>query len=272
MAGSTSSAIGNWVIAGLLAVLALHASPLMAQPITGDACRLLAHRGPVWRAATPLARDEVRLTFVGHATFLIESPQGITIETDYNDYVRSGRVPVIATMNKAHSTHFSFSPDPAIAHVLRGWSDVPDTPVVHNLAVGDVRLRNVSTNIRSFRGTEVSGNSIFVFEVAGLCIAHLGHLHHPLEPAQIQAIGRVDVLLVPVDGSWTLDLPGMVDVVRHLSPTILIPMHYFNPWTLKRFVEQVRDEWLVEERAAPELIVSRTRLPEKPRMIILPGR
>ena len=64
----------------------------------------------------------------------------------------------------------------------------------------------------------------------------------------------------------------MVDVVRHLSPTILIPMHYFNPWTLKRFVEQVSDEWQVEERAAPELTVSRNRLPEKPRLIILPGR
>ena len=54
----------------------------------------------------------MRLTFIGHATFLIESPTGVTIETDYNDYVRSGRVPTIATMNRAHSTHYASAPDP----------------------------------------------------------------------------------------------------------------------------------------------------------------
>src|SRR5262245_14873364 len=64
-----------------------------------------------------LKASEARLTFVGHATWLIESAGGISIATDYNDYIRPAVVPDIATMNRAHTTHFSMLPDPAIKHV-----------------------------------------------------------------------------------------------------------------------------------------------------------
>jgi L-ascorbate metabolism protein UlaG (beta-lactamase superfamily) len=67
-----------------------------------------------------------------------------------------------------------------------------------------VRARNVLTNIRIFNGgTERNGNSIFIFGIANLCIAHLGHLHHTLTQQQLNEIGRVDVVLVPVDGDYT---------------------------------------------------------------------
>ncbi|MGO4282878.1 MBL fold metallo-hydrolase, partial [Bosea sp. TAB14] len=70
-------------------------------------CRpeMASYRLPIQRVQ--LAKDEARLTFVGHATFLIETPGGVKIATDYNDYVRPPVTPDIATMNKAHSTHYS---------------------------------------------------------------------------------------------------------------------------------------------------------------------
>ncbi|HEY7246762.1 MAG TPA: MBL fold metallo-hydrolase, partial [Xanthobacteraceae bacterium] len=68
---------------------------------------------------TALDPDQVRITYVGHATFLIESPQLVRIATDYNDYVRPPVLPDIITMNHAHSTHYTDHPDPAIQHVLR---------------------------------------------------------------------------------------------------------------------------------------------------------
>src|SRR6266699_3113601 len=70
-----------------------------------------------------LTSEQVRLTYVGHSTFLIESPQLVRIATDYNDYVRSPVRPDIATMNHAHSTHYTLSPDPGIKYVLHGWVD-----------------------------------------------------------------------------------------------------------------------------------------------------
>jgi hypothetical protein len=70
-----------------------------------------------------LKPTEVRLTFVGHSTWLIESAAAVRIATDYNDYVRPQVVPEIATMNRAHTTHYSNFPDPGIRHVLKGWSN-----------------------------------------------------------------------------------------------------------------------------------------------------
>jgi L-ascorbate metabolism protein UlaG (beta-lactamase superfamily) len=216
--------------------------------------------------------DQVRLTYVGHSTFLIESPQLVRIATDYNDYVRPPLLPDIVTMNHAHSTHFTDAPDAAIKHVLRGWGPTPDQPARHDLTVKDVRVRNVPTNIRDWRGgTERHGNSIFIFETANMCIAHLGHLHHPLNQQQLNEIGRVDVVFVPVDGSYTLDLEGMMEVLEALKAPLMIPMHYFSTYTLNRFLERARQKWTVEMSEIPSLVVSKTSLPTTPKVTVLPG-
>jgi L-ascorbate metabolism protein UlaG (beta-lactamase superfamily) len=219
-----------------------------------------------------LAADQVRITYSGHSTFLIESPQSVRIATDYNDYVQVPQLPTIATMNHAHDTHFSEYPNPAIPHVLRGWTPT-GAPARYDLQVHDVRVRNVPTNIRDFAGgTQRHGNSIFIFEVGSLCIAHLGHLHHILTQQQLDEIGRVDVVLVPVDGSFTLDLEGMVEVLQALNAPLTIPMHYFSSYTLQRFLDRVRQGWTVEMADVPSTIVSRSTLPTTPKVLVMPGR
>jgi L-ascorbate metabolism protein UlaG (beta-lactamase superfamily) len=218
-----------------------------------------------------LKADQVRLTYVGHSTFLIESPQSVRIATDYNDYVRPPVTPDIATMNHAHDTHFTDHPDPAIKHVLRGWAG-DERPARIDLTYKDVRVRNVPTNVRTWAGgTERHGNSIFIFEIASLCIAHLGHLHHTLTQQQLDEIGRVDVVLVPVDGSYTLDLDGMVEVLHALKAPLMVPMHYFSSYTLDRFLERVGREWEVEFADVPSLVISKATLPAKPKVLVLPG-
>ena len=219
-----------------------------------------------------LARDEVRLTFVGHATFLIETPGGIKAATDYNDYVRPRETPDIATMNKAHSTHNSRNPDPAIRHLLPGWDPGGTSAAHHDVTLGDMRVRNVPTNIRSYSGsTDFDGNSIFVFEIGELCIAHLGHLHHPLEPGHLRALGRVDIVLFPVDGSYTLDQEGMIEVLKSVQARIMIPMHFFGGSTLNRFLAKSQDHWPVERRDTPIITVAKSALPARPTIIVLPG-
>jgi len=134
-------------------------------------------------------------------------------------------------------------------------------------------VRNVPTNIRDWRGgTERHGNSIFIFEIANMCIAHLGHLHHTLTQQQLNEIGRVDVVFVPVDGSYTLDLDGMIEVLQSLKAPLTIPMHFFSAFTLQRFLERVRENWTVEMSEIPSMIVSKTTLPTAPKVVVLPGR
>ena len=62
------------------------------------------------------------------------------------------------------------------------------------------------------------GNSIFIFEVAGLCIGHLGHLHHKLDETHFAAIGRLDIVMVPIDGTYTMSLDGVSEITRRCAP------------------------------------------------------
>lgn len=221
-----------------------------------------------------LKADQVRITYVGHSTFLIESPRLVRIATDYNDYVRPPVLPTIVTMNRAHSTHYTDNPDPGIKHVLRGWGPSPEQPARHDIQVSDVRVRNVPTNIRSWfgGGTERHGNSIFIFEIANMCIAHLGHLHHTLNQQQLNEIGRIDVVMVPVDGGATLDLEGMMEVLEALKAPLMIPMHFFSTYTLQRFLSALGQKYDVEMANLPSTVVSKTTLPAKPKVLVLPGR
>jgi L-ascorbate metabolism protein UlaG (beta-lactamase superfamily) len=264
-----------WVIATVTQAAAQGAAPPAKPEMTQSCPGLVAARPPFVEPAAfrlaALERDQVRISYVGHATFLIESPQLVRIATDYSDWVRPPVLPDIVTMNHAHSSHFTMSPDPGIKYVLHGWTD-DEKPARVDLQYKDVRVRNVPTNIRTFEGgTERHGNSIFIFEVANLCIAHLGHLHHTLTQQQLNEIGRVDIVLVPVDGSYTLDLDGMVDVLQSLKAPLMIPMHFFSAYTLDRFLQRVRQNWEVEVAEIPSLVVSKTSLPAKPKVLVLPG-
>ena len=255
------------------------AQPPAAKPEMNESCPgFIAHNRP---RATPaslrlaLNADEVRVNYIGHSTFMIESPQKVRIATDYNDYVKPAALPDIATMNHAHTTHYTDHPDPRIPHVLRGWGMSQDKPARYDLSLRDVRVRNVPTNIRNWfdGGTERHGNSIFIFEVAQLCIGHLGHLHHTLNQQQLDEIGRLDVVFAPVDGSMTLDSEGMMEVLQSLKAPLIIPMHYFSIHTLNRFLGRARElKWDVETAPVPSTVISKATLPTTPKVLALPGR
>lgn len=243
-----------------------------AMPPTRHATIGPAIPGTAFTTRVQLRREEARLTFVGHSTFLIESAEGVTIATDYNDYVKPPVVPDIVTMNKAHDSHYTNFPEPSIRHVLRGWRD-DGAPAEHDIKLKDVRVRNIPTHIRGWvDGPGDFGNSIFIFEVGNYCIAHLGHLHHTLKPAQLGMLGQIDVVLVPVDGSYTMDLDGMIAVLKEIRAPLIVPMHYFSRFTLERFVSRVRADFPVRELGEPTLVLNRETMPKQPEVVVLPGR
>ncbi len=257
-----------------LLALTCIATPAIAQQCVGMAnapTSPTVHKAGIKFAQKSAA--EIRITFVGHATFLIESPEGVKIVTDYNDYIRPPVVPDIVTMNIAHDSHHSRSPDPRIKHVLPGWNPSGSGPIEHDMKLADVHVRNIPTNIRDWGGgTREYGNSVFVFEIGGICIAHLGHLHHTLTVQQLGLIGQMDILLVPVDGGYTLDLDGMAEVLKALKPRVMIPMHMFSAYGLERFLTRVRQDFEVVDNPTPTISFSRATLPANPQVLVLPGR
>ena len=105
--------------------------------------------------------------------------------------------------------------------------------------------------------------------MAGLCIGHLGHLHHEPTEAQYAALGRIDVLMAPVDGGYTLPLPVMMQVIRRLKSSIVIPMHWFSGHALDAFLTGMSDEFQVVELESANLSVSLDRLPSRPTIMVL---
>ncbi len=251
--------------------------PALAQDRIPSHCIALAQGTPGVEVVqqvsfgAPLQADRVRLTYVDHATFLLETAGGLVAATDYTGYLGAHEVvPDVVTMNNAHSTHWTSRPDPRIPHVLRGWGDGVG-PADVNLDLGEMLVRNVTTDLRGAfgGGARSDGNSIFVFEVAGLCIGHLGHLHQIPSAAQYAMIGRLDVVMVPVDGGYTMSTSAMADVVKRLRSSIVVPMHWFSGASLEVFLTDMAGAFDVVRPETSSLEISLNDLPSRPTIMVL---
>jgi L-ascorbate metabolism protein UlaG (beta-lactamase superfamily) len=173
-------------------------------------------------------------------------------------------------MNNAHSTHWTANPDPRIPHVLKGWGE-GTAKADHRLDLGAMLVRNVTTDTRGpfGEGARADGNSIFIFEAAGLCIGHLGHLHQIPSDAQYAAIGRLDVVIVPVDGGYTMRLQDMAGVVKRLRSSVVIPMHWFSEASLQAFLAEMSSEFTVVETGGAQIAMSLDDLPSTPTVLVL---
>jgi len=78
--------------------------------------------------------------------------------------------------------------------------------------------------------------------------------------------------MAPVDGSYTLDLDGMMEVLTALTAPLIIPMHYYGEYILDRFLDRARKLWGVETAEIPSVVVSKAMLPVAPKVLVLPGR
>ncbi len=269
--GMVQARVGAWaaMAAGLLAPAAF------SQERIPSNCFALAAAPveQVWRASigTPLEAGHVRIRFLHHASFAIETEDGTLAVTDYTGFIGNPDVvPDVVTMNNAHSTHWTNDPDPRIPHVLSGWPQ--DGQVAqHELDLGSMLVRNVTTDTRGpfGEGARADGNSIFVFEAGGLCIGHLGHLHQIPDDAQYASIGRLDVVMVPVDGGYTMSTAAMAEVVGRLRASVVIPMHWFSGSSLVTFLDEMEGRFDVVETGGADLDLSLQDLPGRPTIMVL---
>jgi len=221
-------------------------------------------RGPT------LPRGGVELTFLGHSSFIIRTFKNATAVTDYNGYVRAPFAPDIVTMNRAHNTHYTDVIEPGVKHVLRGWMEKGKIPS-HNVTVRDLHVTNVATNIREGVGDSGwAGNSIFIFKSAGLCVVHLGHLHHRMKPSHAAKVGTVDVLLAPIDDGYTMPHTLLVQVIEDLRPTVVIPMHYGFGGTLESFLARMKlRKFAIRIAKGKTVRFTKLTLPPKETVVVL---
>ena len=163
----------------------------------------------------------MKILWLGQSSFHITTAEGVAIRTDPYDSSLGFRLsPLRADVVTVSHEHFDHDAVDTVA----------GDPVVVRGA-GEHTVRGISfLGVRSYhdsrQGLERGENVIFLFAAEGVRVCHLGDLGHLLSEEQVKAIGRVDVLLVPVGGTYTLDAAEAGAVVGQLQPCITIPMHY----------------------------------------------
>ena len=260
------------LLAGLTAAL-----PAAAQERRASHCFAIAQNTPgaayIQKASwnTPTADEfTVRISYIDHSMYLIQTHGGIDVVTDYNGFIGAvDLVPDVVTMNNAHGTHWTAAPHPDIPHVLEGWKQ-GGKPADHYLDLGEMLIRNATTDVRSgFGDRNENNNSIFIFEAGGLCIGHLGHLHHEPSEETYAAIGRLDVVMAAVDGGTTVDTPTMIRIVNRLRSSIVLPMHWWSGGSLDRFLAGVSGDFLIERPGTSSMELSLRNLPSRPTVMVL---
>ncbi|NBE06159.1 MBL fold metallo-hydrolase [Paragemmobacter ruber] len=223
----------------------------------------------------PINPGEVRLHFSGHGGVVIIASDGTIAATDYNDIPGiTTLVPDVITMNDTLPTQKTDTPDARIPHILQGWPDAQGRPAAHDLHVGGMLVRNVTTNTRGTagQGMRVGGNSIFIFETEGLCVAHFGLLQVMPNADQLARIGRLDVAIIAVEGPNLLPTDQMIALLRHLQVRVVIPVHWNTYETLAQVMAQFEREFPVVLTSSPQIDLSAAILPGEMTVMVLTPR
>jgi L-ascorbate metabolism protein UlaG (beta-lactamase superfamily) len=186
-------------------------------------------------AATPTPGNALEITWYGQSCFLMRTPARTTVLMDPVAYGIGYNPPTIkadvVTISHEHPDHNNVKMVEVVgsaaggAEVIRGltregWSEVDES-------VGDVHITSLHTFHDDQQGKKYGRNTIFVFDVAGRRLVHLGDLGAALTPEQITALGQVDVLMIPVGGTYTIDASAANKVIAAIKPRyVVFPMHY----------------------------------------------
>ena len=165
----------------------------------------------------------MKVKWLGHSCFLVTAKDGIRIITD--PYVVGGSInysPIeetgdIVTVSHGHDDHSNVSAVQGKPEVVRG--DGTKT------AKG-IQFRGMTTYHDASQGTQRGPNTVFCFTVDDIKLCHLGDLGHVLTPRQVNEIGTVDILFIPVGGFYTIDASIASRICDQLKPKVVIPMHF----------------------------------------------
>ena len=183
-------------------------------------------------AAHAAPRPVAYLTWYGQSCFLLESASGTRVVMDpipsNIGYLPPADLHADAvTVSHEHQDHNNVALVRGKPKILRGLTPDKKGWMKIDEKVKDIAIRSVGVYHDDKKGAEIGLNTVFVFEVGGVRIAHLGDLGHILTDQQLSAIGSVDVVLVPVGGVWTVDALKATQVVDQIRPRLVaIPMHY----------------------------------------------
>jgi len=208
----------------------------------------------------------VDITCLGHSCFRIRGNQAVIITDPFPPglgYTLGKQTADIVTISHSHPSH-SYDQGINTQHrLVKGPGEYE---------ISTVLILGINTFHDAVKGQSKGKNTVYLLEVDGVTICHLGDIGHILADDQIEELGNIDILMVPVGGVSTINASMAAQTVRKVEPKVVIPMHYKTPKT-KRELEPVENflkemgQSQVEPR--PKFTVSRTSLPLTLQVVVL---
>jgi L-ascorbate metabolism protein UlaG (beta-lactamase superfamily) len=214
----------------------------------------------------------MKIKWYGHAAFRIKTDGGVRIIIDpYESGAFGGALSYGSIRDEAdlvltsheHADH-NYTKD------IRGQFIRIDKEGEYD--VKGVKVRAMASFHDPSKGAERGNNLIFLIEVAGLIVAHAGDLGHALDKETLAAIGKVDVLLIPVGGFYTIDAKVATNTIKSLNPSITIPMHYKTEkcdFPIAPLADFTKGKTGLRPARSSEVEISKAGLPKTPEILVL---
>ena len=207
----------------------------------------------------------MEITWFGHSCFRIKGKEATLVTDPCAENLGSaiaGLTANIITMSHQHTGHNNHSGIGGNPRTVSGPGEYE---------IADVFIIGMSTFHDSEQGSERKKNTIYLIEIDGFRVCHLGDLGHVLSPQQAEELGNVEVVLVPVGGVSTIDAKAALEVTRLLRPKIVIPMHYYAEATpnlnpVDDFLKEIGTREILPQ---PKLVVTRSNLPLEMQVTLL---
>ncbi len=216
----------------------------------------------------------MEIAYLGHSCFRIKGKKNIIITDPYKDNVgfKMPRASAdIVTISHHHQDHNNID-------VIKGTTKRKEPFVIDG--PGEYEVNGVSIfGIASFHddsgGSKRGENTIYLINLDGLRLAHLGDLGHKLSEEQLEELNGVDILFIPVGGTYTIDDNQAIEVIGQIEPRIIVPMHYKTPdlkpdfgieITIGDFLKTIGEK---ANKAKDKLVISRDKLPQEREIVVL---
>jgi len=210
----------------------------------------------------------MEITWYGHSCFRLTERSMATVVTDPYDHSSIGYDALklkadIVTVSHDASGHNNTDAVKGTSHVITGPGE---------FEIGGVFITGVQTNGHGKKDDSELRNTLYVFDYDGITVAHLGDLDKVLTQNEVEALGTVNVALVPVGGGGGLNAAKAAEVISLLEPNIVIPMHYATPdakLSLDSLDKFLKEMGLSSTENQPSLKVSKSGLPDETHVVVL---
>jgi len=216
----------------------------------------------------------MEITYLGHSSFRIKGKKRIIVTDPYDESVGFKMPRVTADIVTVSHHH----PDHNYLTGVKGTTKSEEPFVIDGpgeYEVGGVSIFGIASDHDQSHGAQRGENTIYLINLDGLRLAHLGDLGHKLTEGQLGELNGVDVLFIPVGGTYTIDDNQAIEVIGQIEPLIVVPMHYLTKemkpdfgikLTVEDFLKALGEE---TNKIKERLEISKDKLPEEREIVVL---